>query len=1435
MKIFEITKHLNRGGRARILALSLFILILSVFSCANDAVIDDFTNPVISDSAEKIIFSGSLRFDGAVPQALSKISNESEVTGRSAFPSQVTSETSDVKYYISARATGPEGISEEIKGSVDQTAKSYSIGLTIGRTYTLTASLKKTLTDGRQVTIMEDEWENVTPSRTNTSLTHDFILKPVEGGNGSIKLKMTLPTGIDCPSLSGDEIESTIQFHDDYTTATATISVDVIPAGIYNITINFYKSSGKFLLYSISQTINVFAGMETNTWQDDGSSNSPISAGKFVLTDEIIKNYQRTIFYVSEKDFTGKEIPVGQTRTGSPYAPFASLSDALNTIANNNKAEDYKIFIGGSLTGNTQISTLIKTENAKSLIIEGFTGNSSDCLVGDGSGSVLTVGSSVPLTIKNLKITGGNAEKGGGINMTAGSNVTLDAGALIGEDKTSLPDSSSYGNKATKGGGGIYNTQGALVLKKGSKVCYNYEGSSSYNGGEGGGGIKLFGGSLTIYDGAVVSYNKTTTRGGGVDIDKGSSNASFVMTGGEIIHNDSTGWGGGVMMRTVNCSFDFKSGKISYNAVSGTSSGWAPNGGGIFMDGGIFTMSGDAEISYNTANLYNGGIRFVGESCEVHLNGGVIKNNKALGGGAGAVSMGGNPIAFTMSGSISIPFDVEGDSEHKNDIELADGKVIKITGPLSRKDTNPIATIMPQSYSRGRTLVEADGINVTDLTPYKDFFAVKNTDWLVNLSADKKKLVLDSPIYVAGSNHQVCTADGSYSGTGEKSAPYASIEQAIYAINDLNNNNAQYTILIDGEINSSQIIPADVKAAYITLKGASGNTFDKINATGVSAPALTIALESASKAVDIQNLTITGGNAVNGGGILIGDSAVVFLGNDLIITGNTAAGLGGGVYAPNGVNVSGNVEIKGNTDSASTPNPSNLYLLSGKKVNVTGALTKGSERAKIGISTEDAPSLTSKVTFTIDYGKHNSAIAPGTYFTGDKWTVTPGSGTPYEAVLAASGGNITIEPIYEDITIKADKTTFIKSASSKVMTFTITGTGSSEVSIKNYAVSYHGDTVPASFYETGTNTLKLLDSLPAGDYIVSVTAEDSKGREYSASFSVEIKDIKTYTADEALTAISAMTTSGTITVTGGIDDNQVQEISSAINQLDSNILVKLDLSMTTGLSGQCSSFSGNDNIAEIILPDGITELPTERFRDCSNLSNIYIPASVSTINGWAFIYSPTGVTVADDSPYFKNVGKALYSKDGKKLVLYCDKLTEDSTFTVPAEVEEIGDFAFGNAKIKSINFESNTNLKTVGEHAFDRARNLISISFPDSVETIGDSCFQYTPSLSSIKLPASLKKVPSGFCNYSAAFTNIVIPDGVTEIEYAAFWGLDQLESVTLPASVTKITNGAFNYCKRPFTVNYKGTEAQKSLIVIDESDNEAIIGATWNCNYTGN
>lgn len=58
---------------------------------------------------------------------------------------------------------------------------------------------------------------------------------------------------------------------------------------------------------------------------------------------------------------------------------------------------------------------------------------------------MLTIGTSIPVTIKNLKITGGkNASgNGGGIYMATSANVTLESGSLISE------------NYAEKKGGGI--------------------------------------------------------------------------------------------------------------------------------------------------------------------------------------------------------------------------------------------------------------------------------------------------------------------------------------------------------------------------------------------------------------------------------------------------------------------------------------------------------------------------------------------------------------------------------------------------------------------------------------------------------------------------------------------------------------------------------------------------------------------------------------------------------------------------------------------------------------------------------------------------------------------------------------------------------------------------------------------------------------------
>lgn len=890
---------------------------------------------------------------------------------------------------------------------------------------------------------------------------------------------------------------------------------------------SFSRKSASFELPKYKKSGYYFAGWYDNA-AFEGSSITEFNPANESSSVTLYAKWVSTTIFVKQ----------GATGSGdsldNAVCNFSAAFDVMKEIKTlSETANDFIIKVCGQVDGNQSLPTGLTDAIATSVTIEGNTGLDAagvpqDSLDGNNSGTVLSISTNVPVVIKDLTITGGNTAKGGGIYMASGSNVTLESGAVIGKDVQTIAgaDASEPGNTASTYGGGIYIVEGTLILKNGSKVCNNYLNSTNVTSG--GAGIALMGGSLTIENGAAISWNKSAARGGGIMVPyEGTAASVITMKGGEISHNAAGRYGGGVVIGHTGGTysaktFNFSGGTISENNVTGTGSSPTRGGGGIFFDGGTFTMSGNAVIEKNTVAGAGGGISISASgqaSGTFTMTGGIIRNNSA--GTGGAIYFNDNEDgnyenSYTISGSATIPYGVDNvKGSGKNDVYTGKSSSLEIAAALG--SSFPDVGITAGEWKRGKAVVKAD----SDLTSYKDNFVLTSADWNVKLSPDNKQLLLDSPIYVAGNNYKVCTTPGSYSAetTGKKSAPFDTIGHATSLLSD---SNCHYTILVDGELNGAQTLPSSgIAAASITLKGARGNTSDKINGTNgtESGTSLTISLPETIP-VYIENLTITGGNAVNGGGINIGENAVVFLGNDLIVSGNKASGHGGGVYAPNGVNVSGNVEITGNTDSASTPKPSNLYLPAGKCVNVNGALTKGSERAKIGISTADEPSLTSRIAFTLNYGSYNSDTAPGTYFTGDKWNVAWGSGTAAgEAVLAASGGQLIIEPIYEDITISADKTSFEKDAASKIITFSAKGKDSEgheqeisirsddgQVEITSFTVTCHGETVPESYYEKDENegTLTLGNSLPLGNYVVSVIAKYND-RTYSASFAIAIE------------------------------------------------------------------------------------------------------------------------------------------------------------------------------------------------------------------------------------------------------------------------------------------------------------------------------------------
>jgi len=784
-----------------------FIFLISgflFFSCTNFlSENSDSSESSNNLSSSTVAFNGTVYYSGAFPYELLEI-NDSE----SAYRSASYKIDSDWTYFATA-TSGSDTVSGTFGSGTE--ARTFEISLATGKIWTITCGIKD-----EESTLLSDTF-SVTTSVEEPVISHTFFVKPSAEGKGTINLSMTVPETVKSikAECSDSDWPSTLASATPSGTS-ATFSASNVKSGTYEVTFNFYDSSN-ILQYTTTQSINVFDNLTTNRWYSASSENSLIKSddGTFEVTTALINAQKRTVFYVGN---TSEETASDTTGTGSPYAPFATITKAYSYMTDS--STNYKIFISGTITGIQNIPATLNGK-AASLTIQGCKGLDEnglpqDVLDGNNAGSVLTIATAVPVTIKNLKITrGSSTSSGGGIKMENGSSVTLESGALIGDETQSLATSSSYGNKARSGGGGIYNEGGSLVLKAGSKICHNHEGSRDYNGGQGGGGIKCSGGTVIIYDGAVISYNKSRTRGGGINIAKGSSSASLIMNGGEISHNDATGWGGAVMQASDNTSFEMKGGKLSYNICSGTATNWAPNGGALFMDGGTFTMSGNAEISYNTANLYNGGIKFVGSTCEVHLNGGVIKNNKALGGGSGAVSMDGNPTVFTMSGSISIPYGVETDSgiekgKGKNDIELPSGKVITITGSLT--GTVPVATITPKSYEVGTTVLAAEtGVTLADEVGK---FTLSSAQWGINSSGSLFQYVTAANVAASLASLSANTVD-----TPHEIAVYASSDEDIATIKAALQSNSSKYVKITLSCSGITTLPESAFSACTSIVG----------------------------------------------------------------------------------------------------------------------------------------------------------------------------------------------------------------------------------------------------------------------------------------------------------------------------------------------------------------------------------------------------------------------------------------------------------------------------------------------------------------------------------------------------------------------------------------------------------------------------------------
>ena len=197
------------------------------------------------------------------------------------------------------------------------------------------------------------------------------------------------------------------------------------------------------------------------------------------------------------------------------------------------------------------------------------------------------------------------------------------------------------------------------------------------------------------------------------------------------------------------------------------------------------------------------------------------------------------------------------------------------------------------------------------------------------------------------------------------------------------------------------------------------------------------------------------------------------------------------------------------------------------------------------------------------------------------------------------------------------------------------------------------------------------------------------------------------------------------------------------------------------------AFSGS-GLGSISIPASVDSLGYRAFGSCGNLASISIEDSTEPLKLWRGYDGTFNYSNADKSMY---IGRDLkldaddrlfYNDTGNVTALQFGDLVTTINPYLFKESDKLSSLVIGNG------------VKTIGIQAFygsgdDENIGELSVTMGENVETIGVSAFDYCVKMTSINLPATLKTIGEWAFSMCSSLGSISIPGSVTSIGKGAF------------------------------------------------------------------
>lgn len=205
-------------------------------------------------------------------------------------------------------------------------------------------------------------------------------------------------------------------------------------------------------------------------------------------------------------------------------------------------------------------------------------------------------------------------------------------------------------------------------------------------------------------------------------------------------------------------------------------------------------------------------------------------------------------------------------------------------------------------------------------------------------------------------------------------------------------------------------------------------------------------------------------------------------------------------------------------------------------------------------------------------------------------------------------------------------------------------------------------------------------------------------------------------------------------------------------------------------------FANCSALADINMGSGVEELESDVFYGASAKS-LTLSRNLKTMDSFALVglWNVENIYVESGSSTYQSKDGVLFTDGGKTLVMY--PLNRQGAYTVPAGTEKIGVNAFSQSVVTSI-------------------------LIPDSVTEIEEFAFDQCRKLTELVLPKNLKVISKYLCYGCPVLSSVTIPEGVTDIRLWAFLDCPLLKRVTLPSTVKSIDEAFSSWTEIIFSGN---------------------------------